>query len=284
MRKTVFSCLLFIQIGYNFSSFADVRLLPSEVSLKGQSGMMDTNGLRQSVLQRSSNFEMDCAEISELPGAYLCMANSKSRMNMALTRIGIFQGQSAGIQPGTVVEDQTRWLRGLETFITGHNLPGDVIGSFFDAEKSSGASHKLNTFEKELRDDFVNAPRIVALGGRYDLIAVDASSPKEYWATISHEIRHAQAYLHPAVQAVIAEFWRSQVSEQDKAAVRKILASKSYNPLDEKLMADEFQAYILEDGAEHDFLSRFVGKYRKSLLTELEKVDYVDNSGSTTTR
>jgi hypothetical protein len=45
---------------------------------------------------------LECAEIQELPGAYLCCSFYQQDMNDAFTRMGIFMGAGRGVKEGTL--------------------------------------------------------------------------------------------------------------------------------------------------------------------------------------
>lgn len=216
-----------------------------------------------------------CAEIVEVPGAYLCFPADRSQMNQMFTRIGIYWATVNGFAPGSLIDRENSYLKNMYKIIDGHNLPGGVIEKFFSTvSQNSLPPQFLNPFETEFRDDFVRSTRISSLGGSYYVIAVSAQASQDYRATVSHEVHHARFYLQPALRLAIEDFWNYQVAPNDKMSIRQILGA-IYNIQDEQVVIDEFQAYILESGANTQVLAEYAKTYRLKLISFLEsRINY----------
>lgn len=62
---------------------------------------------------------------------------------------------------------------------------------------------------------------------------------------LSHEISHGEYYTNPAYAKYCRHFWRSVMTDQQRAAFRKFLSDSSYNPDNEEMMINETQAYLM---------------------------------------
>lgn len=244
-------------------------LLPNLVTLSGAPEVMSVRTLQQRAEVGSNGISMmKCAQVLELPGAYLCASNSQQQMNKTFTRMGIFWGSGKDFPPGTFLSNENSVLKRLEETIAGHNLPGGVISNYFVAADHQSPADCLNVEERGFEKGFIESPEISALAGRYYLIAFSANSVLDYRVVVNHEIHHAQYYLHPELKAAINDFWKNQVTEEDKGVIREMLGTV-YNEQNEDLMIDEFQAYILQEDAEHAMLAHFVESYRARLIAQL---------------
>lgn len=253
------------------------EIMPIPVSVTAQSNMMTVFDLRELVRQRKlakENIDSAanlCAEVLEVPGAFLCFPTYQNQMNQIFTRIGIFWGTLNGFSPGTILNLDDPYLKDLNKVIDGHNLPGIIIENFFTSLKQMIPSPQTESFsEIEFQTNFVKLQKIQSLQGKYYLIATSVFPSKDYLTTIRHEIHHARYYLQPELRSALEEYWKLQVSLEDKVEVKKIF-SAIYNVQNEQVVIDEFQAYILESEENSGILSKFAKSYRVKLLTFLKK-------------
>ena len=258
------SSLTFLHL--NLANAEGIEFLANPVSLTAKDGT-GVEALHHSVLV-SSTFAMKCAPIQQIQGGYLCLSNRRTGMNQALLRIGVYWGAGAHLTPGSLISDQSPKLRAMEKGVYGHNLPGDVVLSFYAKMDQESAQYPMTSREKEFRGALENVSQIAHANGQFYLIAVDANIP-DYRFGVSHEIKHAQAYLTPGAMNAFKDFWLTQVREQDKTLVRKTL-SPMYNTENEPVMWDEFQAYLLEDNARNDWLAFLVTRYRARLQAAIK--------------
>lgn len=157
-------------------------------------------------------------------------------------------------------------LLSLENTLVAHNLPGQVISDFVvTVSNASSEFLGLNVAEQEFKTSILDAPAISSLNGQYYVIAFPLDAPIDYRTIVTHEIHHAQFYLSPPLRQAVSEFWNSEISAEDRALMRSILGNV-YNRQNEALMIDEFQAYMLQEDAEHALLSQFVGKFKSALI------------------
>ena len=212
---------------------------------------------------------IDCVEIQELPGTFMCCSFYQQDINEALTRAGIFMGAGKGVKEGTLPTHSEFSLINYKKLVAGHNLPGPVVKRFYEAiSASNDPMAKASLVEQVFFHHFANAPRVAALGEKFYLIGFSIQTTKDQRGVISHEIFHAYYFLNPAYRDVVRRFWREVVSPEDKVAITQEIG-KAYNVENEDLVIDEFQAYLVQNRAEHDRMKIFVPKYRAALLEKL---------------
>lgn len=110
----------------------------------------------------------------------------------------------------------------------------------------------LNSSEEELRDQLVKVgilvPRSEAAWepGRGALVGISAASPPALRAVLfTHEAFHGLYYTSPEFRAGVASAWGG-LSKGARRAFRSFLALSQYDPSNEALMVNEFQAYVLQ--------------------------------------
>jgi hypothetical protein len=214
---------------------------------------------------------IECAEIKELPGTFICCSFYQQDVNDALTRAGIFMGAGKGMKAGTVVKHSDFPLINYKKLVAGHNLPGAIVTDFFaEIESATDKQLKPNAAEQAFLNHFIKSKQIDALNGQFYLIGISIQTTKDQKGVISHEIFHAYHFLNPKYRDTVLRFWRDHVSAGDKTAITKEVGL-AYNTEDENLVVDEFQAYLVQNNAEKDRMKAFVTKYRNPLLNELQK-------------
>ncbi|MBX9769168.1 MAG: hypothetical protein K2X47_17970 [Bdellovibrionales bacterium] len=217
---------------------------------------------------------MECAPTRELPNAFLCLSYKQKDMNLTFNRITGFVEGFEGLPKGEVVPHSDPTLQGTYTSIGGHDLQKSAIMEFLRKAqgncKSSGrgAEMCLNAHEKEIFTKLILPHFYQKKNENLVVITYSLNTQSSYRDVVSHEILHAQFFLSSDFQDITTRFWKEEVSETDKAQIRRLL-SLYYNDKDEFLMLNEFQAYILMAGAEENLLAMFVDKYRPKLLRDL---------------
>jgi len=213
-----------------------------------------------------------CLDVIEAPGAILCMTYAQAHMNTALMRAGVFTGQGNGMPKGTILPARSRRLANLGKIIAGSNFTGASLIEFFAAMK---ATDQVLLAEERDVAALLASPKLAQRGDAFSLIALSVQTPGDSKATLVHEIQHATFNLNPAVSATVHAFWTTTVTGADRAAIREALGA-IYNADNEEVMIDEFQAYLLQQGAETSLLGAFTGKYKAPLLAALkEQAGYV---------
>jgi hypothetical protein len=109
----------------------------------------------------------------------------------------------------------------------------------------------LNPSEIELRDRLVNAGILIESARHWEpgvgaLVGISADSAPALRAVLFvHEAFHGLYYTSAAFRAGVKDTWDA-MSEETREAFRSFLALSRYDPKDEALMVNEFQAYTLQ--------------------------------------
>jgi len=162
-------------------------------------------------------------------------------------------------------------LINYEKLIAGHNLTAEAIIGFYKSTASLEKSSKksLNVEEAQFQKEFLSSNKITRLGKDFYVIAVSVQNTETTKELIGHEIYHAQYELNPKFRKTVDLFWNGIVNQKDKRKAADVLG-KMYNTSD-RILIDEFQAYILEDGAESGPLLKLAVKYKPKLQAALKK-------------
>jgi hypothetical protein len=131
-----------------------------------------------------------------------------------------------------------------------HDYAAPDLARFFTQAAQEHVA--LNGSETELRERLTAAGVLVARGsGAWDpgtgaLVGVSAASPPALRAALfTHEAFHGLYFTSPSFRSGVAAVW-SGLSEPARAHFRAFLAVSQYDPEDEGLMTNEFQAYVLQ--------------------------------------
>ncbi len=76
---------------------------------------------------------------------------------------------------------------------------------------------------------------------------------------LSHEVAHGEFYTNPGYANFCRQFWRETMTDKQRTAFRKFLASNSYNPENEEMMINEGQAYLMYTPDPRAFSPKLVG-------------------------
>jgi hypothetical protein len=115
-----------------------------------------------------------------------------------------------------------------------------------------------------LRNGFFQAatPRAVVLSLPQQSSGSPGSPPVSELARrtiLSHEVAHGEFYTNLGYANFCRQFWREVMTETQRAAFRKFLASNSYNPENEEMMINEGQAYLMYTPDPRAFNPKLVG-------------------------
>jgi hypothetical protein len=215
----------------------------------------------------------ECRETEEIRSAYLCISNTQKGMNSSLGRASAFI-EGVGGPRGELVKQTDPTYVSYKTRIGGHDLRGADLLRFNDAVVEACAKSKddpaycYNAYEKDIFENFI-LPR-AKKDPNFVVITFGHTSNMDWREVVTHEILHAQYFIDPKFRAIADQFWNDALEDEDRAEVRDAL-SAYYDPEDELLMRNEFQAYMLMAGAENNLLREFVSRYRKPLFVDLAK-------------
>lgn len=134
-----------------------------------------------------------------------------------------------------------------------HNYRGEGLAAFFN--RAAALDFELNRYELLLRE-IVLANGVIVRGddgfraGEGGVLSVSRQSyPVLRELLVTHEAFHGVYYREPAFRAAVAEAWNG-LSDRERSYWRRLLAYMTYDPADEYLMMNEFQAYLLQQPVE----------------------------------
>lgn len=208
-----------------------------------------------------------CSETREIARTWVCASGSRFQMNGLLIRASIYAEGLGSHKKGTIVtRDDSEVLKYIHT-IAGQDLKSDDLLAFKDLVQdqcSKNDAYCLSPAEKEFFDRVITP---ISASGPFVVLAFGVTD-NSYLDVMSHEIFHAQFFLQPLYRSVVEQFWKTSVTELDRKRVKTVLA-EGYDANDDTLMANEFQAYIMMQGAETSLLKDVVPTYRQQLLDAL---------------
>lgn len=130
-----------------------------------------------------------------------------------------------------------------------HNYDPEGLAAFFTAAERDGV--ELNPEELLLRD-ILCANDVIRPGaegfepGAGGILSISQESPPPLRRLLlTHEAFHGVYYEEPAFRAGVSAVWEG-LSEVERSYWRELFSYLSYDPTDENLMINEFQAYLLQ--------------------------------------
>jgi hypothetical protein len=161
--------------------------------------------------------------------------------------------EKAGLPRDRVLDD-TAMARAVqvgggtaETFYYGHNYRAADIARFFALADRDGI--RLNAEEERLR-------RLLAgLGwlapGAVGAVVSIPHAGVEPWldgaaraAMLRHELSHGEFFTSPLYAELVWRFWREMLTAAERDRFRALLATASYDPAEEEVMANEAHAFL----------------------------------------
>ncbi len=150
----------------------------------------------------------------------------------------------------------------VETFYYGHDYPASALARFFQLADQDHV--QLNAQEAKLRT-LLNQLGWLKPGVDGALITIprvgaDANVTMAARATIlRHELSHGEFFSDPAYADYVRRFWQTDLTEAERANVRRFLGSQEYDTSDEELMLNEMQAYLMFTRDPHFFKASDIG-------------------------
>jgi len=207
------------------------------------------NGIGPLLASVADRDETRCAELAELPGAFVCCSRNKALMNRAFSRMSIFMGGLAKWPHGSLPADGSPIVKWARDAVQGNNLPGRVLIDF--AAKQTRPTRA----EQEVLDVFGKVAK--TRGENFYVIAIaSGAAVAPYKVAVSHEILHAQYLLSPGMKPIVDRFWKETMTGDERREIYSLLKG-SYNVDDDAILIDETQAFLLMDGAENFQLRKF---------------------------
>ncbi len=106
------------------------------------------------------------------------------------------------------------------------------------------------------------------------MIAVSGEVSEDLPFLLSHEAWHAAFFLNESYRTAVWSYWRA-LPAGERARIRKAL-STIYDPSDETLMVNEFQAYLQQMGGEEAALKDLHARHAPPLkkIREKHRLDF----------
>jgi hypothetical protein len=136
----------------------------------------------------------------------------------------------------------------VATYYYGHDYSAESLQRFF-----ADADHqqiRLDPQEATLRR-LLHQVGWLLPGKQAGLISIPAVGANAYVtlsaraAILHHELSHGLFFSDPAYAAFVHDFWKSALTPEERAGVRRFLGSEGYDTTDEELMYNEMQAYLM---------------------------------------
>ena len=216
--------------------------------------------------------KVECVDLTELRDVVVCVFNTARAMNAALNRAS----EWVEVSKKAVLTDREHADNPANGVVEGHDLRGaDLIA--FDADWSAARS----SFEPVTEDDYVAKLDLERhfwdtflrplLAKKPDLVLLAVAAGTDVEGTLSHEILHAQYFRSAPMREVVARYWKKEVGEADKKAIRERLAKGYAVTDDEALLLNEFQAYVLMHRAADFELPEAAATHAAPLRKRLKK-------------
>lgn len=191
-----------------------------------------------------------CARAVELDDALVCAGRHPATLRAALLRASVFAEGAEGRPKGTLLPRRNRLA--LSSRLAGFDLPGKEIEAFLalvekrckvDGKKRFCLTAPEQSFFEFVRKEFE------AHSGDYAVVvfATFLRDDTHYLGSATHELLHAQYFLDPTYAGVVEEYW-DDLPDEDRRSIVDAL-SAHYDPTDDVLMRNEFQAYLLQNQA-----------------------------------
>jgi hypothetical protein len=220
--------------------------------------------------------QIRCVQIAEATNVFLCMSYHHEILNGTMWRFSIFSEGFSTVKKRTVVSHDHPAGRYIQAFIGGFNTPGAELTGFFTAVKDSDLSVQERAFKRAVYDRIIE--RIGGPSEEFYVVSIPMTGPgtTTFFDTASHELLHAQHRMTPAYKKIVTDFWNEEVTGEHRSIFTKSIA-EIYDTSNLATVIDEFQAYLLQGGAEVGVYGsvgkyegvNFVEKYRTSLLKKL---------------
>ena len=215
----------------------------------------------------------ECARTIEIPNAYLCQNYARSDLNRAFLRASIFVEGGGDVRPGTVVSLRDALYLKQSQEVLGHDLKSADLHAFYKALKKAckekGEPEFCPTQEEKDLLSHVLMPASKEQK-HFVVISFSATDPGGWLSTVSHEVCHAQFFTQKKYEQTVNRFWKRTLTNEEREKVKSILED-DYDSSNAYLMANEFQAYLLEIDALSGEMKEFVPRYRDELMEKLTK-------------
>lgn len=210
----------------------------------------------------------ECRRTEEASNVILCGSYLQRDMNALLMRATIyFEGGIANHKAGDLVANTSKELQSHADIIGGHDITSKSLLEFYAKIKQKCAKNKAFCLTQNETDFYKHIIQPLQKTDKsFIIISYSVQSAMLPQQIVSHEFLHAMYFLDPQYQARIKKFWISGMSKLERDKIKKALKGLGYNDHNEPLIQNEFQAYMLMDGAEDSRLATLVPKFEPRMF------------------
>jgi hypothetical protein len=183
--------------------------------------------------------------LSDIPGAHIAIFDNITTMNNVFYRASHY------------TEVAPELIHGIEMFgnkAGGHDLTGVALEQF-DKERSKNFLQdarrmKSTDYRKRFlqEDEFFRReiqPRIQKDSAE-NVVYISSPSDTSSERVVSHEVHHARFFLNKSYKNAVIDYYNHHLSKKQQELFEKTIEWVGYNAQDRELMANEFQAHMLE--------------------------------------
>jgi hypothetical protein len=185
------------------------------------------------------------------PAIVVALFPSLHEQALTLNRIAVFL-EYAGAPRTRVLDDASlhetiaEGHMQFDYFYDGHDYRAADLARFFATADADGVA--LNASEKHLRADIARLRGTrLGFGALISLpqAGADALDAATRAAILRHELSHGLYFTDPAYAAVVAKFWQTTMTDQERANFRHFLGNGRYDTTNDDLVRNEMQAYLI---------------------------------------
>lgn len=212
----------------------------------------------------------ECKRAAEINNVVLCGTYLQRDMNAMLLRATVFAEGMANYPKGSMLTTNDKLLSTHADIIGGHDIKSNDLANFYEAVTKKCKHNKnycLNSNEQTFYKN-VYFP-LQKKDENFVLISFSVQSALTSNQIVSHEFLHAIYFLDPKYKTKISKFWQVKLNRNERNKIKKQLKALGYNDQDDNLMQNEFQAYMLMDGADDARLASLVPKYEPRIFKYL---------------
>ncbi|HET7881341.1 MAG TPA: hypothetical protein VFL55_10680 [Acetobacteraceae bacterium] len=136
----------------------------------------------------------------------------------------------------------------VETYYFGHDYAASSLAQFYAL--AEGMHIALDPQEEKLRA-LLQQEGMLAPGVAAALISVPAAGSDPLITAVArrailrHELSHGEFFSNPDYAQYVRRFWMTELTGEERGAVRAFLGRQDYDVREEELMYNEMQAYLM---------------------------------------
>lgn len=222
----------------------------------------------QDIMPRGADGTVDCRPVRGFRATRLCVFNYAIIMNATLGRASAFAERR-----DAVLSDQDHLEAVRNRNAEGHNLGTSTLARFWQAFSRirANASLPADEFDRDylrVEGEFWDGVLLPWLQGSQDAYLAAVAVDANYRESVPHELLHALYFENPRMRQAVSSYWEMRLNESERNEVRRAL-SFDYDPENEELMRNEFQAYVLSPGSRRNPLASLAANHRDALTQAL---------------